>query len=67
MIAAMLVLISVRARAADLPPGIDYPTIRALVAHHGKPAALRRAITQGYGWREIAAARRLLSERVSSK
>lgn len=68
-IAAVLILlaIGVRARADEpaknpdrLPPGIDCPTIRALVAHHGKVAALRWAVTQGYGWRQIAAARACL-------
>ncbi len=39
---ATLMAVCVHARASDLPPGIDCPTIRALVAHHGRasPAAM---------------------------
>jgi hypothetical protein len=61
-IAAVLILlmVGVRARAADLPPGVDCQMIRAYVAEHGKARALAWAIEQGYGWRQIQAGRRCL-------
>lgn len=59
--AAVLLLATCwKARAADLPPGIDCATVRQYVAEHGKAKALAWAISQGYSWQQIAAARKCL-------
>jgi hypothetical protein len=55
---AILIAMGIRARAADLPPGMDCVMVRTYVAQHGKARALAWAIEQGYGWREIRAAKR---------
>ena len=55
-----LAFTATRARATDLPPGVDCTTVRALVAHHGKARALLWALKQGYSLSDIAAARRCL-------
>ena len=56
----ILMAVAVRARADDLPPGVDCPTIKALVAYHGQSRALLWAPKQGYTLAQINAARRRL-------
>lgn len=58
--ALVLVTVCARARAADAPV-IDCVLIRTMVAEHGKAKALAWAIEQGYGWRDIRAARKCLA------
>jgi hypothetical protein len=60
LIVMVLCFTAVRARAADLPPGVDCQMIRAYVAEHGKARALWWAVKEGYSPAEIAAARRCL-------
>lgn len=58
--ALVLVTVCARARAADAP-AIDCVLVRSLVAEHGKARALAWAIENGYGWRDIRAARKCLT------
>jgi hypothetical protein len=59
--ALVLMATCTRARAADLPPGVDCQVIRMYVAQHGKIAALAWARREGYSWAQISAARRCLA------
>lgn len=66
--ALVLVTVCARARAADPLSStervvIDCALVRSMVAEHGKARALAWAIEKGYGWRDIRAARRCLSEK----
>jgi hypothetical protein len=62
VVLSVLVLVTVcaRARAADAPV-IDCALVRSMVAEHGKARALAWAVENGYGWRDIRAARRCLA------
>ncbi len=57
---ALLVATCIRARAADLPAGVDCATIRQYVAEHGKAAAIKWAIENGYSFAQIRNAIRCL-------
>lgn len=61
LIAAAILLTAAGAvGAAELPPGVDCPLVRRLVAEHGKARALAWAIRQGYSWEQIKEARKCI-------
>jgi hypothetical protein len=57
---ALLIAVCSKAKAADLPVGIDCQQVRQLVAEHGKARALAWAIERGYSFRLINQARKCL-------
>ena len=57
---AVLLTVCVRARAADLPEGVDCATIRRYVQQHGQSKALIWALENGYTLAQINAARKCL-------
>jgi hypothetical protein len=64
VVIAISVLIAVcsKAKAADLPAGIDCQQVRQLVAEHGKARALAWAIENKYSFFMINEARKCLRQ-----
>ena len=63
ILTALLLATCIKAKAADLPQGINCERVRELVAEHGKARALAWALENGVSFGTINEARKCLKGR----